>query len=120
MLWFEFRDHQRRAKPWRVWIVDEMPATHSDAGGLCFRAKREIMIWARLTSRRMIEVVGHEFVHAACAHQSRESEADRGGEEHTCQQAEKAMVPIMASLGAVIPPLPEGWRSLRRRERKAA
>lgn len=114
LFWFAFQDHHRRRKPWGVFFVDKL---EDQNGGLCFRPKREVYILAALSPRRIMELVGHELVHAACTDGKCQTDLESEGEEYTAVSAEAAMVPIIASLGGVIPPLPEGFAAFKKAAR---
>lgn len=119
LAWFETRDHQRRKRPWRWVFVDQMPPGHEKAGGLTILKTREVLILCTLGTRRIAEIVGHELIHVMCGHEPRESPLDRESEEQTAVLAEPSLVPLMASLGARLPPFPDGFDAFRKAARKA-
>lgn len=114
LAWFQFQDHQRCKKPWQVLLVDEMPERHKGAGGLCVFRAREVLILCTLAPKRIMELIGHEIGHAACGHRRTETALERAAEEQIVQWLEPSLMPIMASLGAQIPPLPEGFDAFRK------
>jgi hypothetical protein len=114
--WFSFRDQMRR-KPWSVLIVDALPNGHV---GECCSRRREICLLASQTYTQIAETLGHELLHALCAHVANaQSERDRTDEEYVARVVEASFVPMLASLGAKLPPLPRGTVAMRARMRKA-
>lgn len=115
LLWFEFCDHRRRLKPWRVFFVDRLPAGRpEDEGGTTDKIRREIELVASEPYDSILELLAHEMIHAMCPYRPNESRNDDSAEEYVAEYAETALVPILVSLGWKIPVLPEGFDALRR------
>lgn len=55
-------------KHWGVYFVDRMPTDSADAVGVCNLEEREIYILATEPARAIAKILGHEILHAACAH----------------------------------------------------
>ena len=117
LLWFAFDTRARRKRPWRVFIVDTIGA---EKGGEVDPQKREIHIAADLTAARMAEIVAHELVHVMCyptdpgAAELHQQSLD-AMEEYVAQRVEETFWPVVAALGAHLPPFPPGFRPRRRR-----
>lgn len=110
VFWFQFRTHRRR-KPWRVQFVDALP---NDQGGVTDVYKKTISMLASLSRKRREELLGHEFAHALCAHVKQEDDEDHRHEERIAETVEASFIPFLRSLGVRLPPLPRGYREIRR------
>lgn len=115
--WFTARDHMRRRKPWSFVFVDELPKGHENDGGLTDSARREVLILATLAWPRILEVLAHEIGHALTAYRRTETALEAAADEQFATWIEPSLLPFMASMGAQIPPLPEGFSAFRRAAR---
>lgn len=114
LFWLPLRDHHHDREPWKVFLVDELDGVPEGSGGSTDPKTREIELLASHPYKRLVELLGHEIVHAVCDRPDAPSFADVGGEEHVARYAEDSLMPIMFSIGARLPPLPTGFASLRR------
>lgn len=108
-----------RGRPhWRASFVDVMPDGYGHAVGLCDREAREILVLATVPKNEIAAIVAHEIHHACCAHRTNPTDEESAEEERSALLVERALLPIMASLGAKLPPFPEGFDAFRRAVRK--